>query len=559
LSTIAQSLSDLPATIDRRFYPRIVPFAPVYITFDDANACLLMNVSENGLLLSTPTELLCNYVARIALSLNGLPKPVQVNVRVVWASETRKLAGIQLLDLSDHDREQIRKWGAYASTPSLHHEVQREPQRETNQLRVVSSPFPMRSEKPEPAPTAKTPLHNPPAVTPSTSGLPAQFTSPFTPLAQWAVPLAVVALVGIFLYKSGAMEHSFGRSTATIPNATAIAPPPTPDSEPSLQTSGNTKGIVGSEITPVSPGENDVKPRSAFSPTPTLPHSTEWAEPRHETERTLDPQLVPPQNPRQASRPETSSPSAPSALHNSTTESQAFAPTISEPITSSDATNLSAPPRVSSATPSFIPFLPTGNEPTSDLTRPSNGAPKAAKTLSTESGVALASPVAPRDSGTPVAQPVIEMDAPARQILEIHLPSDYRAPFINVPGERVLETSTATMRIQRSVRVPAAHSGRPFHRKTDVVVGGLISRVEPAVVPVRSGFSAFVRVSATVAQDGRVESVRPVAGPADLMPAVLKAVREWRYQPTLMNGKPVETQADVAVQFHVPPPRNARP
>jgi hypothetical protein len=38
---------------------------------------------------------------------------------------------------------------------------------------------------------------------------------------------------------------------------------------------------------------------------------------------------------------------------------------------------------------------------------------------------------------------------------------------------------------------------------------------------------------------------------------VLAAVQGWRYQPTLIDGKPVETQADVLVQLHASPPRSA--
>ena len=56
----AQPLSAPPTTIERRFYPRIVPLAPMCISINDANQCLVINVSENGLLLSTRTGLPCN-------------------------------------------------------------------------------------------------------------------------------------------------------------------------------------------------------------------------------------------------------------------------------------------------------------------------------------------------------------------------------------------------------------------------------------------------------------------------------------------------------------------
>jgi hypothetical protein len=110
-----QPFSALSTTIERRFYLRIVPLAPICISIIDANQCLVINVSENGVLLSTRTGLPCNSVARIALPLDGLPKPVVVNIRVLWTSEIRRLGGIQILDLSDHDRQQIRRWGRNAN------------------------------------------------------------------------------------------------------------------------------------------------------------------------------------------------------------------------------------------------------------------------------------------------------------------------------------------------------------------------------------------------------------------------------------------------------------
>jgi hypothetical protein len=149
------------------------------------------------------------------------------------------------------------------------------------------------------------------------------------------------------------------------------------------------------------------------------------------------------------------------------------------------------------------------------------------------------------------------MDPPARQVLEVHLPSGHRAPFFNVPNESVLESSSATIRIQRSVRLPSGNSPWPFHRKTKIVVGGLISRVDPQFPQLPNGSREYVRVHATVAEDGQVRSVRPLYGPANLFPTVVTAVQGWRYQPTLIDGKPVETQADVLVQLHVSPPRSA--
>ena len=120
MSTSAQQVLPLTTAVERRFYPRILPLTPIFVTVgeNDSEESLLLNVSENGLLVSTPTGLKSNSAARLSLPLNGLPKPVQVTVRVLWASKEGNLAGIQLLNLSRHDRQQIRKWGTRESANS---------------------------------------------------------------------------------------------------------------------------------------------------------------------------------------------------------------------------------------------------------------------------------------------------------------------------------------------------------------------------------------------------------------------------------------------------------
>ena len=244
----AKPLSALPTTIERRFYPRIVPLAPMYILINDANQCLVINVSENGLLLSTRTGLPCNSVARIALPLDGLSKPVVLNIRVLWTSEIRRLAGIQILDVSDLDRQQIRKWGNYVSSTSFDRDVQREPQHKPDQLRIVE-PFPKttRKTKAESPSTPKLPLNNSavapsPSTSPSPSGIREQSPSASTPITRWIMFLVALGVVGAFIFRSGAMEHSFLRS-ATTPRANAIVPPPTQDGHSDLRSSDSTEGI----------------------------------------------------------------------------------------------------------------------------------------------------------------------------------------------------------------------------------------------------------------------------------------------------------------------------
>ena len=70
----------------------------------------------------------------------------------------------------------------------------------------------------------------------------------------------------------------------------------------------------------------------------------------------------------------------------------------------------------------------------------------------------------------------------------------------------------------------------------------LIEKLDPAFPPQIAG---TVRLSIVVGTGGDVLEVKPVAGPDSLLPAAVEAVRQWRYRPTRLNGRPVEVQSTV--------------
>ncbi|MFZ0636649.1 MAG: energy transducer TonB [Candidatus Acidiferrales bacterium] len=54
---------------------------------------------------------------------------------------------------------------------------------------------------------------------------------------------------------------------------------------------------------------------------------------------------------------------------------------------------------------------------------------------------------------------------------------------------------------------------------------------------------------AIIAKDGTVQELQYISGPPLLMKAAMDAVREWRYQPTQLNGEPVEVDTTISVIF----------
>ena len=110
MSTSTEYMDGLNAPAERRFYPRVIPPTAIYVAFGSNNLGVLHNVSENGFQVTTPNELALNSVFRVFLSLNGAAKTIAVTIRTIWTNDAERRSGIQLLDLADEDRAQIRQW-----------------------------------------------------------------------------------------------------------------------------------------------------------------------------------------------------------------------------------------------------------------------------------------------------------------------------------------------------------------------------------------------------------------------------------------------------------------
>ena len=60
-----------------------------------------------------------------------------------------------------------------------------------------------------------------------------------------------------------------------------------------------------------------------------------------------------------------------------------------------------------------------------------------------------------------------------------------------------------------------------------------------------------VVVNAVIDEHGNVVQARALNGHPLLIPAALKAVLQWKYEPTLLNGTPVAVEMDVTVHFNL--------
>lgn len=60
-----------------------------------------------------------------------------------------------------------------------------------------------------------------------------------------------------------------------------------------------------------------------------------------------------------------------------------------------------------------------------------------------------------------------------------------------------------------------------------------------------------VMLQALIGQDGGIQALRVISGPAILAEAAREAVKQWRFKPYYQSGRPVETEARITVNFTI--------
>jgi len=79
----------------------------------------------------------------------------------------------------------------------------------------------------------------------------------------------------------------------------------------------------------------------------------------------------------------------------------------------------------------------------------------------------------------------------------------------------------------------------------------LVHQIKPAYPQLArlARVQGTVRLQAIIARNGAIQNLQLMGGPPLLIAAALDAVRQWTYQPTLLNGEPVEVVTEIDVNF----------
>jgi protein TonB len=92
---------------------------------------------------------------------------------------------------------------------------------------------------------------------------------------------------------------------------------------------------------------------------------------------------------------------------------------------------------------------------------------------------------------------------------------------------------------------------RPTRMSEGVMAAMLVNRVDPQYPKIARAahISGVVHLRAIIAKNGTVRELEVVDGNPLLAQAARVAVQNWRYQPTRLNGEPVEVETYVTVNF----------
>ena len=460
--------NDLPL-FDRRVHLRAPVRSVAYVALDEGNGGIILNISEGGMSVHAFVGMVDDLLSNMRLQLSESRDWVEAPARIAWRSESKKVAGLQFVDLPDHTRKQIRELLSRENTPSIAHKPITTIRRKLDEAEPEQSflsTVRRAQELPKPGTYTEFPSERPTSVASASDSSAPSGSAPKSETLVFGRTLAYPQNLKHEPVRSA--REKAARSGRTKGNRIAIAAGAVFLATASLAVGWETgRGALGKAID----GVSHVSWSAAFvsQKPPQIPAGLIPTAP--EIERVATEQPVRP---------------AIAALPPKPVETPArrgTPPTPPTPVRKPPETNYS-----------WTPSSPVHTRPTEVSTEDAGDSPPSA-TIPTAPEMSFLSPGA----------------------ADIH-------PL-----------------------APPAHSAA-LNRST------LIHRVDPAypAFAMQNKIEGSVEMKVTVGQDGAVRRIEPVSGQKVLLDAAMDAVRQWRYTPTVLDGKPIQTEVDITLQFQLP-------
>jgi TonB family protein len=120
------------------------------------------------------------------------------------------------------------------------------------------------------------------------------------------------------------------------------------------------------------------------------------------------------------------------------------------------------------------------------------------------------------------------------------------------PSIPVIMTNASPLNAVLSAKASLPSLAMPL--SVGVSGGKLVHRVDP-VYPMQASakrLQGMVILSAMIMEDGSVSDIKVVAGPPPLAQSAVEAVKQWRYKPYELDGKPVKNEIRIDIDFRFP-------
>ncbi|MBZ5704078.1 MAG: TonB family protein [Acidobacteriia bacterium] len=177
--------------------------------------------------------------------------------------------------------------------------------------------------------------------------------------------------------------------------------------------------------------------------------------------------------------------------------------------------------------------------------------------VATKPSITIGTAAAPSNdvTVTKIQEPiVVKNEAPKPAATQPTAPESAEPP---VPGMIGVASNSDDKALSGIVSGPANVPAKPVQAlrvSQGVSQGLLLKRVQP-VYPqqaLQMRIQGAVQLEASISKDGSITKIKVANGHPALAQAAVDAVRQWKYQPYVLNGEPVAIQTQITVNFKLP-------
>jgi TonB family protein len=520
---------------DRRLHMRTTPASHAYVEFGGANGGSVLNISATGMAVAVADPFVVeDCLPRIRFQLPSSRQSIEISAQVVWLAESKKSAGLRFLDLTAEARHQISNWIASEKPAPEFAALTPAPVASLIPATLESFPeepfgnvCPEQDQPSSPARMAHT-------ASPASKIVPPEILYANPPSFVEDLHEKVHHYAPVSGFAPQVRKHKVASSVHRIANS--------PSRLYGLEISGSQVAAVVFFFAVISLAVGLTAGRGALGdrlwdnqksiPAVDTTSPPLLNRPGEATSRTSTPLASAPSL---HARPEDSAtrvgPTAPSSAITARSFPDSDTPEASPERKGSTGLIARTAPPLANSQPALAPRAvgPISGAPANPAQRRVTLAMRAAPRLSSPSTILVSGP------------------------------GDGNKPFrLVLPEKTIAASSSFAMTSQLSVLVAPDPAPAPAHKSARLQAGELVSFAWPRYPTPgdRHGSSETVKVRTTIGELGQVLDVKHVSGSTSLLPAAMSAIRLWRYQPTLLDSRPVQTQRDVTIEFR--PPQRSR-